>query len=115
MAIEAMAAAGVLMLQSLVAFAHLIVRNQKISAHAASWGGGLDGRRRDGARDKSSYEIWGEAECTKAGREGERGRRRSSELISLSAEAASAIKHCLGPSEGARESSGRASGASASP
>ena len=109
MAIEA---AGVLMLQSLVAFAHLIVRNQKISAHDG--GGGLDGRRRDGARDKSSYEIWGEAECTKGGREGGR-RRRSSELISLSAEAASAIKHCLGPSEGAREASGRASGASASP
>ena len=35
-------------------------------------GGGLDGRRRDGARDKSSYEIWGEAECTKGGREGGR-------------------------------------------
>ena len=67
MAIEA---AGVLMLQSLVAFAHLIVRNQKISAHDG--GGGLDGRRRDGARDKSSYEIWGEAECTKGGREGGR-------------------------------------------
>ena len=64
----AVAAAGVLMLQSLVAFAHLIVRNQKISAHDG--GGGLDGRRRDGARDKSPYEIWGEAECTKGERQG---------------------------------------------
>ena len=37
----AVAAAGVLMLQSLVAFAHLIVRNQKISAHDG--GGGRSG------------------------------------------------------------------------
>ena len=34
----AVAAAGVLMLQSLVAFAHLIVRNQKISAHDGGGG-----------------------------------------------------------------------------